>query len=385
MTETRADLLFVTWDGGGNVPPALGIADELARRGHRTRFIGHAGQEADMTGRGHGFTAYGEAADFVGSARNSPIRMVRLFSDRAMGRDVLAELERRPADVVVVDALLMGALDVLAEAGARYVPLQHLFVGYQRGPWLRSPMGTWARVRRMRPRARWDAPELSLAATLADLDPGAGPGCPANLRFTGPVVEAPQRRATFGDRAVLVSLSTFAYPGMQAALQRVVDATEGLDARVVVTTGPALDPAGLRVHGGVEVHRYVPHDQLMPDVSLVVGHGGHATAMRALAHDLPVLTLPMHRLLDQPMVGRAIERAGAGRAVKKSTSPEHLRPVLAELLEPGPHREAAARLGAAIREAHGASTAATLLEDLVSQQPTRPSEAPTTDRRAARP
>jgi len=31
----------------------------------------------------------------------------------------------------------------------------------------------------------------------------------------------------------------------------------------------------------------------MPEVSLVVGHGGHGTTMQALAHDLPVLLMPM--------------------------------------------------------------------------------------------
>ena len=33
-----SEILFVTWDGGGNVPPALGIATELAARGHTVRF-----------------------------------------------------------------------------------------------------------------------------------------------------------------------------------------------------------------------------------------------------------------------------------------------------------------------------------------------------------
>ena len=39
------EILFVTWDGGGNVPPALCIATELATRGHRVRFLGHLDQE----------------------------------------------------------------------------------------------------------------------------------------------------------------------------------------------------------------------------------------------------------------------------------------------------------------------------------------------------
>ena len=32
---------FVTWDGGGNLGPALAIARELARRGPRAAFLGH--------------------------------------------------------------------------------------------------------------------------------------------------------------------------------------------------------------------------------------------------------------------------------------------------------------------------------------------------------
>jgi hypothetical protein len=33
--------LFVTVDGGGNLPPALGIAGEIVRRGGTARFLGH--------------------------------------------------------------------------------------------------------------------------------------------------------------------------------------------------------------------------------------------------------------------------------------------------------------------------------------------------------
>ena len=47
-----AEILFVTWDGGGNVPPALGIAAELRPRGHaRPRSLGHAAQRAALEPR----------------------------------------------------------------------------------------------------------------------------------------------------------------------------------------------------------------------------------------------------------------------------------------------------------------------------------------------
>lgn len=364
-----ADILFVTWDGGGNVPPALGIAAELASRGHSTRFLGHAAQEEDVRRAGHAFTAYAEAADFVGRDANSLPRLIRLFSDRGMGRDLLAEVAARPADVVVIDALLMGALDAAAGAGLRYVPLQHLFDGYQRGGWLNGPVGMWGRLNGLRPRHRWDDAEVVLAATLPGLDPGSTGDRPGNLQFVGPVVESPARRASFGEPTVLVSLSTFSYRGMHKVLQNIVSATERVDARVIVTTGPVIDPSDVRAHARAEVHRYVPHDELMPEATLVVGHGGHATTMRALAHDLPLLVLPLHPMLDQPMVGKAVQQAGAGRVLRRGASVGRIAATLEELLDDGPHRAAAAELGDQVRRSQGTARASDELEKLLVSRP----------------
>jgi UDP:flavonoid glycosyltransferase YjiC (YdhE family) len=93
---------------------------------------------------------------------------------------------------------------------------------------------------------------------------------------------------------VLVSLSTVWFPPMSECLQTILDACAGLNARVVVTTGPVVDPADLRAARNTELHRYRPHAQLMPTASLLVGHGGHSTTMQALAHDLPMVLMPMH-------------------------------------------------------------------------------------------
>jgi UDP:flavonoid glycosyltransferase YjiC (YdhE family) len=205
-------------------------------------------------------------------------------------------------------------------------------------------------------------------AAPPSLDPGHDRPLPANVRFTGPAIDLPApHRLTDHDPAVLVSLSTYRYAGMTPALQRILDATAGLDARVVVTTGPVIDPADLRTAPNHEVHRYVDHDGLMSEVSLVVGHGGHATTMRALAHDLPLVVMPMHPMLDQPVVGRAVARAGAGELVRKRASPAALRPVVERLMGDGPHRLAAARLGAEIRELDGTRSAADLVEGVLGR------------------
>jgi UDP:flavonoid glycosyltransferase YjiC (YdhE family) len=125
------------------------------------------------------------------------------------------------------------------------------------------------------------------------------------------------------------------------------------------------------------VHRFVPHVELMPHASLMIGHGGHGTTMQALAHDLPMVLMPMHPMLDQPMVARSVEGAGAGRVVGKSATADELRPVIASLLADGPHRAAARRLGAEIRALPGAAGAADRIEEVVANGAASP-QRPTT-------
>jgi UDP:flavonoid glycosyltransferase YjiC (YdhE family) len=365
-----SEVLFVTWDGGGNVPPALAVARELRARGHAVRVLGHARQEAAVTAAGFEFVRPRHARDFSGLRPHSPLAMIAAFTDPGMGRDLVEAVRRRPTDLVIVDCLMFGAMHAAREAGLRYAVLEHLYDGYYRRC-LSGPLGLSVRLRGLRPHRALDAAGARILTSLPQLDPV--PSAPANLRQVGPVVTwAPPGRT---DRqTVLVSLSTFGFARMTAALQRIVDATRDLAARVVVTTGPAVAPEEIHAPRHVEVHRFVPHVELMPGASLVVGHGGHGTTMQALAHDLPLVVMPMDRLTDQPVVGRTLADAGAARVVGKGDSAEALAPVLAEMLGEGPHRAAAARLGAAIRALPGARLAAEAVEQLLDA--TWPTAAP---------
>jgi hypothetical protein len=301
--------------------------------------------------------------------------MARMFGDRGLGRDALAALARHPADLVVVDCLLLGAMEELRGGPTPYVVLEHLYDAYFRGPFLRGPMGLGLRLQGLRVGASLRAARATLVAALPALDP-AGGSSRAGVSWIGPVVTG-QRRGV-GQPAVLVSLSTFGYGGMTERLQRLLDATAGLDARVVVTTGPHVSSARLRTSSNHEVHTYLSHDEVMPEVSLVVGHGGHGTTMRALAHDLPLVVMPQHRFVDQVMVGRTIERAGAGVLVPREADVDVLRAAIATLLMDGPHRQAAARLGAEIRALPGARLAADRIEEVTEPAgaPGRPSARP---------
>jgi hypothetical protein len=274
-----------------------------------------------------------------------------------MGRDVVAVLAAQPADVVVVDCLLFGVMEALRGAGVPYVALEHSFDGYLRRA-ARGPLGLMLRLRGFRPLDLLDAGSPTVVCSLEDLDEGHG-----DVVHTGPVVTGSP--ATAEQPVVLVSLSTFHFRGLRATWQRVLDAVDGLPARVVATTGPAVDPARLRVPPNVELHTWLPHDDVMPKVSMVVGHGGHATTMAALAHDLPLLVLPVDAKTDQSFVGQVIERSGAGRTMSRRSSRKRIRAAIEELLSDGPHREAAARLGNRIRELDGRRRGADLLESIV--------------------
>jgi UDP:flavonoid glycosyltransferase YjiC (YdhE family) len=369
-----SDLLFVTWDGGGNVPPTVAVAHELVRRGHTVRFLGHASQEEALTAEGFGFVRPRHARRFDSTRDYLPLRMLGVFADTGMGRDLLDAVADRPADLVVVDSLMFGALDAARRAGLRYAVLEHMYAAAYRSGFLGGPLGLHLRLRRLAPRRALDDAVLRLLMTLPELDPASAP----NLRQVGPLA-AWSPRAEIAEPAVVISLSTFGYAGMAGVLQRLVDATEGLDVPVLVSTGPAIDPAALRAGPGVEVHRWLPHREVLPRASVLVTHGGHGSTMAGLAHDLPLLVVPLDGKADHRVVGRSVTDAGAGLVVSRTAPADEVRNALGALLTDGSHRGAAARLGAAIRATDAVGAGATALEDVLrdgASAPGRPAARP---------
>jgi UDP:flavonoid glycosyltransferase YjiC (YdhE family) len=124
------------------------------------------------------------------------------------------------------------------------------------------------------------------------------------------------------------------------------------------------------VPANAEVHAFLPHDDVMARCSAVIGHGGHSTTMRALAHGLPLVIMPMHPLLDQAMVGKVIEQVGAGVSIKRTSAPDEIRTAVETVLN-GPHREAAMAIGARWRGVDATNIAADRILALRSDQSAR--------------
>jgi UDP:flavonoid glycosyltransferase YjiC (YdhE family) len=111
-----------------------------------------------------------------------------------------------------------------------------------------------------------------------------------------------------------------------------LDAVDGLDVPVLLTTGDDLDLGP--VPPNVRVERWVPQPEALARASLVVCHGGSGTVLGTLAAGLPLIILPL--FADQLSNARTLAAAGAARVVE----PEELR---AAILDPPPPPLALAR------------------------------------------
>jgi pimeloyl-ACP methyl ester carboxylesterase len=105
------------------------------------------------------------------------------------------------------------------------------------------------------------------------------------------------------------------------------------DLRMVVVTGPRIDPASLQSHVGLEVRSYVYElYRHLAACDLAVVQGGLTTAMELTANRRPFLFFPLRHHFEQNIhVRRRLERYGAGRCLEfESETPETIALAIAE-------------------------------------------------------
>ncbi|MFA9431957.1 glycosyltransferase [Egicoccus sp. AB-alg2] len=207
-----------------------------------------------------------------------------------------------------------------------------------------------------------------------------GPGLPSirdwtreHFAFTGyvtgfapPDEEERQRlRAAFGfrpdERVCVVSVGGSGVG--RDLLRRAVAAYPGAardvpGLRMLVVTGPRIDPTSLDAPAGVEVRGFVPdlHRHLAA-ADLGIVQGGLTTTMELTAARRPFLYFPLKRHFEQRIhVRHRLERYGAGRMMEyDDASPEVLAEAIAkELQRPVDYlpvaTDGAARAAAALAE-----------------------------------
>lgn len=354
--------LLVTADLGGNIPPIMGIAGELVRRGWTVHLLGDERLRERAGAAGLRFLRSAIHFDPLRpmSTPRTLITMSRFFGGPATGREAVEVARRVRADVVLVDTLLVGAVAACTTAGMPTVVLGHTLWTYMEKGFARGPIALLMRVRGLDMMKTLASAHLMLIPTSQRLDDAV---LPRNALRIGPVLqETPRREGREALPRVLVSLSTNWFPGQDQVLQRVLDAVAPLPVEVTATAGRAIDLATLRVPANAQVHRMLDHAGVLPGVDLLIGHGGHATTVRALAHGVPVLVIPLHAMIDQRAIGQSVERAGAGLVLPTRADPAAIRTAAQRLLGEPSFRARAEELGAEIRSQDAAAAGAAAIE-----------------------
>jgi MGT family glycosyltransferase len=411
--------LFVLWDGGGNVPLQLGLAKGLVERGHDVRVLTEDSLAADVAAAGARFEPLTDAPnrasrteDLVGDSQaRTPLGAFARARDRvvmgpaaAYARDTLAALQREPVDTLACDYMLFGPPIAAERAGVPTALLVHnVYIVPERGkpapgPGFLPARGLVGRARdgavnrvllalfkRGLPavnRARaeqglqplhhvleqFDRVERVLVLTSESFD-FHGDSHPRHLRYVGSSLADPPWVADWhppwplDDRRplVIVSLSS-TYMAQERVLARAIEGLSGLDARVLVTSGPAIDPASLRAPANTTVVRSAPHAQLFGEAVAVVTHAGLGTVTRALAAGVPIVCLPMGR--DQLDVAARVVYRGAGLRLRPGAKPGAIGAAVERVIGQPSFRIAAERMGASIRADAEAQRGLTELEAL---------------------
>jgi MGT family glycosyltransferase len=412
--------LFVTWEGGGNVPPVLGLARRLAARGHRVRVLAEPCLRAAVEEAGAAFTPFARhftrtdrAEDLIGdSAARTPLGALRRSLERVVlgPARIVAEETRRalveePAEVVVADLMLPGALVAAEAAGLPRVVLFHMpeyLPGPGRpaaGPGFLSRADLVGRLRDglmtrlfyrqlaaflpafnetrrafgLAPHARpgdlldeYHRADLRLIQTSEAFDFPITPA-PRNVRYVGPVLDDPDWAGAWrnpwpendGRPLVVASLSS-TFQDQGDVLRRIIAALGSLEVRGLVTLGPAMRREDFDVPDNVVAVASAPHTMVFPDAAAVVTHAGHGTVMRALVHGLPLLCLPMGR--DQDDNAARVVAHGAGLRLRPSAKPRRIAAAVRRLLDEPAFRENARRIGRVVEEDVAADRAVHALE-----------------------
>jgi len=373
---------FVTWDGGGNVPPAIGIAQELTARGHAVLFISYEVQRKRFETQGFRFTALARSGHFDIYREDEPARRVAGLMDNVWaGADHLDDVPDAVAadstDVLVVDFSMQGALAAAAHLTVPVAVLAHSSIAGLVPP-PDSPMGA-ARVaaaNRLREGAGLKALTrlneawkgyLTLVTTIPALDPAAE-GADGSVHYVGPVFELFRDRdwdspwAPDDDRPmVLVSFTTTRLWDQGGRIRNTLEALAGEPVRVLVSAAQVSDVAS--VPANAAIRPFVPHALVLPSAAVTVTHAGHGTVAASLAYGVPLVALP-NPVADQPFLAATLQRIGAGIALDGESDPGAIRTAVQEVMGQPSYAGAARMLAELIRDAPGAAGAAAHLERL---------------------
>jgi MGT family glycosyltransferase len=417
------DFLFTTWEGGGNVTPALEAVRKLVARGHRVRVMSEECNRPESEAAGATFISWKRAPSRKDRSRESQaysdwaeatpqdgllsvIRDIWCGPALSYAQDVIAEVKREPTDLVVTCEALFGVMAGCESLGQRFATLSpnislaplpgvpplgpglvparndeeramHAEIGkaivamFDSGlPSLnaaRASLGL-APIAHLLDQLRSARVELLATSRAFDFSADSLPG---KVRYVGPQIGDPHWARPWvspwseSDARPLIAVGfSTTFQNHADVLQNVIDALAPLPVRVLVTLGGSIQADELRASDNCVLVESAPHSVVMRQAAVVVTHGGHGTVMRALLSRVPMLLIPHGR--DQNDNAVRVTERGAGLSLGPDASVAAIRDVCVRLLNDPSFRAAATRLGDLVAAEASNSAIVTELEAAAS-------------------
>jgi UDP:flavonoid glycosyltransferase YjiC (YdhE family) len=380
--------LFVVPPLVGHINPAVGLAAELATRGHQVAWAGHRELVRQLAGA--------DAVVFDCAIPAGPLQRPRGLKGPAalqflwesflipladaMAPGVRAAIDAFGPEVVVADQQAVAGALIADELGLTWV------TSATTSAELMDPLAGMPKVR-ARLDGLWHELRGRIAGGHGVADPRYSPF--GVLAFTtrelfgqtelphervwliGPSISTRPSSSDFPwdwldpeTPTVLVSLGTANDDAGERFLATAVQALTGLAGKVQAVV---VDPAGVLGEPAdhILVRSRVPQLELLEHLDAVVCHAGHNTVCESLWHGVPLVVAPIRD--DQPIVAGQVVDAGAGVRVRfgRVTASLLTSAIEAVLAEEGGYRLAAERIGRSFQAAGGTCAGADRLEELL--------------------
>jgi MGT family glycosyltransferase len=377
-----AKYLWLTWDGAGNLPPSLAIAEALTKRGDTVTFAGRPEMVSRVQAAGFKTivieNAYTQADTYPKSLLS---RMACYLSSPRVSEEIVQIVEAHHPDVVVVDAMFPAALAQVSKFNRATIMTCYTFFHRAYHAWKKQfdefiAMREEAGLGRLPGMEQlWRGPDRIVVATLEEFDRPAIADAPTQVQHVGPILGghnsaiAPEsvRLPPGTEPLALVSFSTAGIQNSVEKFQRALNALASLPLRVVVTTANTIDAKALEVPANAVVVDYADHEALLPDAALVVTHGGHGTAMRTLKYGVPAIIMPS-LAQDQPVIAATFEEWGCGLSLPSDASVDAIQAAAKKVLStPSFRKNAQARAGALAKAQNGAEKAADVFQSIAQR------------------
>ncbi len=176
--------------------------------------------------------------------------------------------------------------------------------------------------------------------------------------------ELPEHLAERDGALIYLSLGSLGSADV-GLMQRLVDLLATTEHRVIVSKGPLADQ--ITLHDNQAGESFLPQPAILPQVDLVIAHGGNNTVTEAFHHGKPMIVLPL--FWDQVDNAQRVEETGFGRRLSTyGFRDEELTDAIDELLADEPLAARLAATSSRIKASSGTARAAELIERVAASR-----------------